>query len=95
MLWGRQLNAEIAALTGDVGAKHLMTEHPELVTEVPAESEAVLTDIDTPEALAALAAQPPSPSRRGCDGSLPLPLAGEASLTRIPLTPAWGLYHSR
>jgi molybdenum cofactor cytidylyltransferase len=70
VLWGRKLFAEMAALTGDVGAKHLMTEHPELVAEVPAESEAVLTDIDTPEALAALAGSewsPPSlpPPRRG------------------------------
>jgi molybdenum cofactor cytidylyltransferase len=64
VLWGRQLFAEMAALTGDVGAKHLMTEHPELVAEVPAESEAVLTDVDTPEALAALSPPQPPPSRR-------------------------------
>jgi molybdenum cofactor cytidylyltransferase len=61
VLWGRQFFAEMAALTGDVGAKHLMTEHPELVAEVPAESEAVLTDVDTPEALAALAGSESSP----------------------------------
>jgi molybdenum cofactor cytidylyltransferase len=54
VLWGRQFFAEMAALTGDVGAKHLMAEHPELVTEVPADDDGVLADVDTPEALAAL-----------------------------------------
>jgi molybdenum cofactor cytidylyltransferase len=61
VLWGRQLFAEMAMLTGDVGAKHLMTEHPELVAEVTAESDAVLADVDTPEALAELAEFRPSP----------------------------------
>jgi molybdenum cofactor cytidylyltransferase len=54
VLWGRQLFQEMAALTGDVGAKHLMAEHPELVVEVPAEDDGILADVDTPEALAAL-----------------------------------------
>jgi len=54
VLWGRQLFAEMAALTGDVGAKHLMAKHAELVAEVPAEDDGVLADVDTPEALAAL-----------------------------------------
>jgi molybdenum cofactor cytidylyltransferase len=54
VLWGRQFFAEMAALTGDVGAKHLMADHPELVTEVPADDDGVLADVDTPEALAAL-----------------------------------------
>ena len=54
VLWGRQLFSEMAELTGDVGAKHLMARHAELVTEVPAEDDGVLADIDTPEALAAL-----------------------------------------
>ena len=54
VLWGRQFFAEMAALTGDVGAKHLMAEHPELVTEVPADDDGILADVDTPEALAAI-----------------------------------------
>jgi molybdenum cofactor cytidylyltransferase len=54
VLWGCQFFQEMAALTGDVGAKHLMTEHPELVVEVAAEDDAILADVDTPEALAAL-----------------------------------------
>jgi molybdenum cofactor cytidylyltransferase len=54
VLWGRQFFPEMAALTGDVGAKHLMAEHPELVVEVPVEDDGILADVDTPEALAAL-----------------------------------------
>ncbi len=56
VLWGRQLFAEMAALTGDVGAKHLMTEHPELVAEIAAEDDGIFADIDTPAALTALSA---------------------------------------
>jgi molybdenum cofactor cytidylyltransferase len=55
VLWGRQFFPEMAALSGDVGAKHLMGEHPELVVEVQADDDGVLADVDTPEALAALA----------------------------------------
>jgi molybdenum cofactor cytidylyltransferase len=54
VLWGRQFFPEMAGLTGDVGAKHLMAEHPELVVEVAAGDDGVLADVDTPEALAAL-----------------------------------------
>ena len=44
----------MAALAGDVGAKHLIGEHAELVAEVEMDDDAVLVDIDTPEALDAL-----------------------------------------
>ena len=44
----------MAELAGDVGAKHLIGEHAELVAEVEMDDDAVLVDIDTPEALAAL-----------------------------------------
>ncbi|HXV22974.1 MAG TPA: molybdopterin-binding/glycosyltransferase family 2 protein [Alphaproteobacteria bacterium] len=54
VLWSRQLFAEMANLTGDTGAKHLLAEHPELVVEIPAEDDGILADVDTPEALAAL-----------------------------------------
>jgi molybdenum cofactor cytidylyltransferase len=40
----------MAELAGDVGAKHLIGEHAELVAEVEMDDEAVLVDIDTPEA---------------------------------------------
>jgi len=57
VLWSRRFFPDILALTGDIGAKHLMTEHDELVCEVEAEDDAPLTDIDTPEALAAYRAR--------------------------------------
>jgi len=54
VLWARRFFAEMAELAGDVGAKHLIGEHADLVAEIPMADDAVLTDIDTPEALAAL-----------------------------------------
>jgi molybdenum cofactor cytidylyltransferase len=54
VLWDRRFFAEMADLAGDVGAKHLIGEHAGLVAEVAMPDDAVLTDIDTPEALAAL-----------------------------------------
>lgn len=53
VLWARRFFPEIAALAGDVGARHLIGEYAELVAEVEMEDEAVLVDIDTPDALAA------------------------------------------
>ncbi len=52
VLWARRFFAEMAELAGDVGAKHLIGEHAELVCEVEMDSDGVLVDIDTPEALA-------------------------------------------
>ena len=52
VLLGRRFFPEIQALTGDVGAKPLVADYPELVAEVPMPDDAVLTDIDTPDALA-------------------------------------------
>jgi molybdenum cofactor cytidylyltransferase len=51
VLWSRQFFPQMAALAGDVGAKHLIGEHAELVAEVEMDDDAVLLDIDTPEAL--------------------------------------------
>jgi len=51
VLWSRQFFPEMAALAGDVGAKHLIGQHAELVAEVEMDDDAVLVDIDTPEAL--------------------------------------------
>jgi molybdenum cofactor cytidylyltransferase len=52
VLWDRRFFAAMADLAGDVGAKHLIGEHADLVCESYVH-DAVLTDIDTPEALAA------------------------------------------
>ena len=47
-------------LSGDSGAKHLIGEHADLVCEVEMAGEAAITDIDTPEALAAWRARSPA-----------------------------------
>jgi len=56
VLWARQFFAEMRAVAGDVGARHLIGAYPELVAEIEMEGDGVLTDIDTPQALAKLAA---------------------------------------
>ena len=53
VLWARRFFVEMALLAGDSGAKHLIGEHADLVCEVEMTGEAAITDIDTPEALAA------------------------------------------
>jgi xanthine dehydrogenase accessory factor len=55
VLWGREFFSEIEKLQGDVGARELMARHADFVCEVEAGDDAPLTDIDTPEALAAYA----------------------------------------
>ena len=54
VLWSKRFFPEMAELAGDVGAKHLIGEHAELVAEVEMDDDSVLVDIDTPDALDAL-----------------------------------------
>jgi len=54
VLWSKRFFAQMTELAGDVGAKHLIGEHADLVAEVEMDDDAVLVDIDTPEALDAL-----------------------------------------
>jgi molybdenum cofactor cytidylyltransferase len=54
VLWSKRFFSEMAQIAGDVGARHLIGEHAELVAEVEMDDDAILVDIDTPEALAAL-----------------------------------------
>ncbi len=54
VLWGRQHFADMLGLDGDRGAKALMEDHEDHVTEIALRSDAVLADFDTPEALARL-----------------------------------------
>jgi molybdenum cofactor cytidylyltransferase len=56
VLWARRFFAEMQDVAGDVGAKHLIGAYPEMVAEVEMADDGVLTDIDTPQALAKLAA---------------------------------------
>ncbi len=51
VLWGRQFFEEIRSVAGDVGARHLIGVYPEAVCEVEMTTDAVLSDIDTPDAL--------------------------------------------
>ncbi|MBU0723395.1 MAG: molybdopterin-binding/glycosyltransferase family 2 protein [Alphaproteobacteria bacterium] len=51
VLWGKRFLPEMAALAGDVGAKHLIGEHADLIVEVEMAEDGVLIDIDTPDAL--------------------------------------------
>jgi len=57
VLWAKRFFPDMAELAGDVGAKHLIGEHAELVAEVEMDSDSVLVDIDTPDALAELRAR--------------------------------------
>jgi molybdenum cofactor cytidylyltransferase len=57
VLWGKRFFPEMAQIAGDVGARHLIGDHAELVAEVEMDDDAILVDIDTPEALAALQAK--------------------------------------
>ena len=54
VLWGRRFFDELLALTGDAGARQILHRHMEFVAEVPVQSDTVLRDFDTPEALAQL-----------------------------------------
>ena len=74
VLWSKRFLPEMAELAGDVGAKHLIGEHADLVAEVEMDDDAVLVDIDTPEALNAFQEKrKPSPRPN------PPPLAGEGT----------------
>jgi molybdenum cofactor cytidylyltransferase len=57
ILWGRAFFGEMKEVSGDVGAKHLLGEHAEKVAEVAMATNGVLADIDTPDALSALASK--------------------------------------
>lgn len=57
VLWAKKYLAEMAAISGDVGARHLLEQHGDQVCEVAVSGEGVLMDIDTPERLAELRAR--------------------------------------
>lgn len=57
VLWDRRFFDDMAALGGDIGAKHLIRENADLVVEVPIEDDGVVLDVDSPDALARLAAR--------------------------------------
>jgi molybdenum cofactor cytidylyltransferase len=54
VLWARRFFGEMTDISGDVGARHIIGEHADLVCEVEMDDDAVLIDVDSPEALAAV-----------------------------------------
>ena len=52
VLWAKRFFKEMAEISGDTGARHLIGEHAESVCEVAMPDDGVLVDLDTPEALA-------------------------------------------
>jgi molybdenum cofactor cytidylyltransferase len=56
VLFARRFFQEMAGIAGDVGARHLIGEHGELVAEIEMGDEGVLIDVDSPDALVALRA---------------------------------------
>jgi len=58
VLWGAQFFEEMEDVAGDVGARHLIGSHGDLVAEVPIDDDGVLVDVDTPEALTAMGSRP-------------------------------------
>ena len=54
VLWSAEFFAEMLQLGGDAGARSLMAKHADRVVEIDLGTDAVLVDVDTPEALARL-----------------------------------------
>ncbi|MBK9034260.1 MAG: NTP transferase domain-containing protein [Myxococcales bacterium] len=62
ILWARRHFADMMTLTGDVGARALIDRDPDRVQLVELDDPAILLDVDTPAALAAVRAAPPARS---------------------------------
>ncbi|MBS7542696.1 NTP transferase domain-containing protein [Ancylobacter oerskovii] len=54
VVWARRMFAALSALTGDVGARHLLAENTEAVIDVEVGDDAAFVDVDTLEELQAL-----------------------------------------
>lgn len=52
VLWDRAFFTEMAALSGDAGAKRLIGQHADRLCEVPVDDAGILYDVDTPDLLA-------------------------------------------
>ena len=57
VVWSRRFFPDLMTVEGDVGARYLIGRYTEAVAEVPLTGTAALTDVDTPEALAAVRAE--------------------------------------
>ncbi len=54
VLWASRFFDEMMQVSGDVGARHLIGTHADLVVEVEMKDDGVMIDVDTPDALAKL-----------------------------------------
>ncbi|WP_431856454.1 NTP transferase domain-containing protein [Azospirillum sp.] len=54
VLWDRRFFADMARVSGDTGAKHLIGENADQVCEIQVDGNGVLEDVDTPDGLARL-----------------------------------------
>ncbi len=54
VLWSSRFFDEMMQVSGDVGARHLIGTHADLVVEVEMKDDGVMIDVDTPDALAKL-----------------------------------------
>jgi molybdenum cofactor cytidylyltransferase len=57
VVWSRRFFHDLMAISGDIGARHLIGSYIEAVIEVPVDDDAALTDVDTPESLSAVKAE--------------------------------------
>jgi molybdenum cofactor cytidylyltransferase len=57
VVWSRRFFPDLMGVEGDIGARRLIGRYGEAVLEVPLTGKAALTDVDTPEALAAVRAE--------------------------------------
>jgi molybdenum cofactor cytidylyltransferase len=57
VLWSRRFFPDLMAVEGDVGARNLIANYSEAVTEVPVTGSAAFTDVDTPESFSAVKAE--------------------------------------
>ncbi|MGE0564944.1 MAG: NTP transferase domain-containing protein [Pseudolabrys sp.] len=57
VVWSRRFFGDLMNVQGDIGARHLIGSYAEAVAEVPVDSHAALTDVDTPESLSAVKAE--------------------------------------
>ena len=77
VLWSRTFFAEIRGIRGDVGARHLIGEHSDVVLEVPIDDASILFDVDSPEALARVSEREKRPGL-GLASSSPVTADGSA-----------------
>jgi molybdenum cofactor cytidylyltransferase len=54
VLWGRRFFNDLLLLSGDTGARQILHRHMKFITEIPTETDTILKDFDTFEALETL-----------------------------------------